>query len=129
MKGFRELQIEDARDINDGVQHATLLNVTGASGWFNNGTNNHGGMHFGDGANTSPDWTNICNMASQNAANFHQMFLYAIDMQTSSHQLALFAIGAGDNYRAAQYFERADRYKKFAIEYRDRSFGYRSLCN
>jgi len=32
MKGFKELQIEDIRNIDDGIQHATLLNIVGASG-------------------------------------------------------------------------------------------------
>ena len=32
MKGFKELQIEDTRNVNDGIQHATLMNVAGASG-------------------------------------------------------------------------------------------------
>ena len=32
LNGFRELQIEDTRNVADGVQHATLMNVTGASG-------------------------------------------------------------------------------------------------
>ena len=47
MKGFKELQIEDTRDVNDGVQHATLMNTVGASiglaasgGTNNQSTNN-----------------------------------------------------------------------------------------
>ena len=32
MKGFEELEIKNTRDINDGVQHATLMNVVGATG-------------------------------------------------------------------------------------------------
>ena len=32
LNGFKELQIEDSRTIADGVQSATLMNVTGASG-------------------------------------------------------------------------------------------------
>ena len=32
LNGFRELQIEDTRNVADGAQHATLMNVTGASG-------------------------------------------------------------------------------------------------
>ena len=32
LQGFKELQIEDTRNVADGVQNATLLNVTGASG-------------------------------------------------------------------------------------------------
>ena len=32
LNGFKELQIEDSRKIGDDAQHATLMNITGASG-------------------------------------------------------------------------------------------------
>ena len=32
LNGFRELQIEDTRNLADGVQRATLMNITGATG-------------------------------------------------------------------------------------------------
>ena len=32
MIGFKELQLEQTRNVNDGVHHATLLNIIGASG-------------------------------------------------------------------------------------------------
>jgi len=38
MKGFKELQIEDIRNIDNGIQHATLLNIVGASGNNSNGS-------------------------------------------------------------------------------------------
>ena len=65
MKGFRELQIEQTRAVNDGLHHATLFNVTGASGF---GTGSPCNTISISTIRNSPDWTCVYGMAGVHEA-------------------------------------------------------------
>ena len=57
LQGFRELQIEDTRHVADGVQCATLMNVTGASG---------SPYSSGESSSSGSQWSGIPNSAANN---------------------------------------------------------------
>lgn len=76
MKGFKALQIEDIRNISDGLQHATLLNITGASGSSQGGspcnTISHGTLR------NSPDWTHMGTHTSLNSLYATRSFINTV---------------------------------------------------